>query len=107
MITIEVTKKQGDYTRLKTDGHAMFAESGRDIVCAGVSVLVINTVNSINHLTDCKCTVDTNQVDGYIDCTIDNPNHDSNLLIQSLLLGLDGIIDSYSDKYLQINIKEV
>ena len=107
MITIEVTKRQGDYIQLKSNGHAMFDENGRDIVCSAVSVLVINTINSIEKFTDCKCAVDTNQDSGYIDFAVSNPNHDSNLMMKSLLLGLEGIINSYSDKYLQVNIREV
>ena len=29
-------------------GHAGYAEEGEDIVCAGISALVINTINSLS-----------------------------------------------------------
>ena len=32
-------------------GHAGYAEEGEDIVCAGISALVINTVNSLGLYT--------------------------------------------------------
>ena len=31
----------------QTEGHAEYADPGEDIICAAVSVLVINTINSI------------------------------------------------------------
>ena len=31
----------------QTEGHAEYAEPGEDIICAAVSILVINTINSI------------------------------------------------------------
>ena len=35
-------------------GHAGYDDIGKDIVCAAVSVLVINTLNSIERFTDDK-----------------------------------------------------
>ena len=46
---IDVTLFQndsGDYVGFRMTGHAEYAEYGSDIVCAAVSVLVINTINS-------------------------------------------------------------
>ena len=47
MISVVITKRDNDYVGVTVDGHAGFAEAGQDIVCAAVSVLVINTFNSI------------------------------------------------------------
>ena len=47
MITITVKKRNGNYLEFVSKGHAGYAEEGQDIVCAAVSVLVINTVNSL------------------------------------------------------------
>ena len=35
-------------------GHAEYAEAGEDIICAGISMLVINTCNAIEALTTAK-----------------------------------------------------
>ena len=107
MINVTFTKEKEDYIKITTTGHALFSKNGDDIVCAAVSALVINTINSIDKFTDCNLSVYMDQEDGVIDAELDNPNSDSNLLMKSLVLGLEGIIKSYSDKYLQINIKEV
>ena len=54
----------------KTFGHAGYAEEGEDIVCAAISVLVINTMNSIEALTDTKASLDTDEEEGYIEYKI-------------------------------------
>ena len=47
MVTIEQR-----YNGLTIDGHANFAEQGKDIVCAAVSVLAQTLIASIEELTD-------------------------------------------------------
>ena len=42
--------EDGDvYTGVELLGHAGFAQSGQDIVCAAVSALIITTVNSLEN----------------------------------------------------------
>lgn len=107
MIKVTIYKEHNDFVRITTNGHAEFDEYGRDIVCSGVSSIVINTINSLDNLTDATLNVESDDDKGFIDCVIYNPDHDSNLLMKSLVLGLEGIRDSYSKKYLQIIIREV
>lgn len=107
MIKVTIYKENNDFVRITTNGHAEFDEYGRDIVCSGVSSIVINTINSLDNLTDATLNVESDDDKGFIDCVINNPDHDSNLLMKSLVLGLEGIRDSYSKKYLQIIIREV
>ncbi len=89
-------------------GHANYKESGKDIICSAVSVLAINTINSISEFTNDKLIVDTDEDTGFLSCKfIDEPSKESILLINSLILGLTTIKDSYGKKYLQITTKEV
>ena len=37
----------GEYRGFKLEGHAGSGEYGKDIVCAAISILSINTVNSL------------------------------------------------------------
>lgn len=46
MIKIKVSYKN-HIDNIKIDGHAMYDEYGKDIVCAGVSSIVTTTVNAI------------------------------------------------------------
>ena len=42
-------------------GHAGYAEEGEDIVCAGISALVINTVNSLGLYTKDAFSTDSDE----------------------------------------------
>jgi hypothetical protein len=108
MIDINLLKRKGIYQGLTTKGHALFDDYGKDIVCAAASVLVINTINSIETLTSDKINVDVVPGDGIINMEfISSPTHESRLLMDSLLLGLQSIRKKYGDNYLRVNIKEV
>ena len=48
---IEVTVRKDE---IKTSGHANYAVSGSDIVCAGVTALAQTLIKSIKDLTDDK-----------------------------------------------------
>ena len=52
MVDIAVNKdKDGEFTAFICNGHAGFARCGKDIVCSAVSLLVINTINSLDEIT--------------------------------------------------------
>ena len=53
MINAEVSIKDNKYVAFSCAGHAGFSDKGKDIVCASVSALVINTANAIEKLSDC------------------------------------------------------
>ena len=47
MIKAYFKKENNIITNIKIDGHAMYSDYGKDIVCAGVSTSLIVTVNAI------------------------------------------------------------
>lgn len=91
----------------KLSGHAGFAEEGSDIVCAAVSMLVINTVNCIEEFTEEKFNYSAdNDNGGYIDFYLPEiqkgaVNHDVELLLESMLYGLKNVENEYS-QYIKI-----
>ena len=110
MITITFYRdKDRNYKRFSCEGHAGYAESGSDIICAAVSVLVINTVNCLEQFTTCefkKKRLDEKR--GIIDITFQNNlDHDANLLIQSLVFGLQNILNDNTADYISLFFKEV
>ncbi|MCR5684303.1 MAG: ribosomal-processing cysteine protease Prp [Lachnospiraceae bacterium] len=75
----------------KCEGHAGFARKGKDIVCAALSILTINTVNSIESLTDDAFILDQNPENGYMYFRFGDdvvPGRDSLLLLKSFELGV-------------------
>ena len=47
MISVSVSKESSKIKKVTIKGHAMYDDYGKDIVCSGVSSVVITTVNAI------------------------------------------------------------
>lgn len=109
MITITVFQSDtGIYKGFLCKGHAGFAEAGNDIVCAAVSILVINTVNSIEKFGRQAFTCQQEETDGLIRFTLaGEPTEETKLLLDSMILGLKEVEKQYHKKYLKLHFKEV
>ena len=107
MTTITITKTSDDsYKSIECNGHAGYADYGKDIVCAAVSVLTINLINSIDNLTEDEIIVSQDEDKGIIKFRFkDAPGHDSDLLIKSFELGVDSIFQQYGKKFLNIKFR--
>ena len=106
MIKAVFYKKDGQYESFEFSGHALMDSYGKDIVCAAVSVLALNTVNSIEKFTTDKLRIEQNQEKGYLSGIFDKaPSQESTLLLDSLTFGLKNIASTYP-KNLSIEIKE-
>ena len=106
MVSIKIYKNQDSYTGFECIGHAGYAESGNDIVCAAISILVINTINSIEEFTSSKMDVSTDEEKGIIKIKfLKKPEKDAELLLNSMVLGIESTKKQYSD-YIKIVYKE-
>ncbi len=86
-----------DLVGFTCSGHADYAES-QDIVCAGVSALVITCVNSIEELTEDTFTCESDAKGGDIVFRLtEGFSEKSQLLLRSLALGLEEMEDSYKE----------
>ncbi len=102
------TDNKNNYRGFLSSGHSGYASSGEDIVCAGISVLVINTVNAINEFTDDDIKVNSDEKLGEISLEFSAiPSEKSVLLIKTMILGLKGIIDNYGNDYITLDYEEV
>ena len=104
MITVSVYKDtEGKLTGFECSGHAGFAEAGSDIVCAAVSALVINTINSIDEFLHEPMRVKMDEDSGDIRCTfVNEPSEKAFLLLNSMFLGLREIEQNYGSKYIRL-----
>ena len=109
MTKITVFRNQNhEYLGFDCIGHAGFANHGKDVVCAGISILVLNTMNAIEEYTDADFSVDADKRTGDIHFRFSSPaEHDAALLMDTLILGLQGIQSSYGKKFLKLQFKEV
>ena len=108
MTAIKIFKANNVINRITVFGHSGYAERGEDIVCAAISVLVINTINSLDQLASQKIKLVTNEEEGLIDCRFDGQiNEKSKLLLESMVLGLREIKKQYGKTFIDLTFEEV
>ncbi len=109
MIKVSVYKNAENLvTGFKVSGHADYSEKGSDVVCAAVSVLVINTINSIEYFTSDRFTMNQDEKKGLIEFHMDLPmSNNAHILLNALVLGLQGIAEEYTEKYISLTQVEL
>ena len=109
MIEVEILRdKSGRAVGIRSLGHANYADSGFDIICAAVSALELNFANSVAELTDAKFETHFGEEEGSFDFVLlGKRNENAELLLQSLLLGYQTVQEAYGNSYLMIKDQEV
>ena len=77
------------------DGHANYAEAGKDIVCAGVSALVQGLISSMESLTSDLIQYDITP--GRADIYYEDLSEAGTLLVDSFFIGICQIADEFPD----------
>ena len=100
MIKVRIVKKGDVIESIYCNGHAKYADYGKDIVCASFSTMIITTINAILEIDhDAISYTDTNNLE-IINIKKDNI---TNGLLNNLVNMIYELRDNY-DK--NINIKE-
>ena len=109
MIQVTILRDSGNiYRGIELNGHAGYDEEGHDIVCAAVSALTINAVNSVEAFTDDVFSGKAAEDGGFLTFRLtEHVSTGSKLLMDSLVLGLQNIRDEYGAQYINIRFKEV
>ena len=89
---VVVSRRNGG---VSISGHAGYAEPGKDIVCAGVSVLAQNLIKSIEDLTTDKIQYDVQP--GAVDIQYGDLSECAQTLVDSFFIGIQMIADEYPD----------
>lgn len=101
MICFKVKRSaDGKIVRLEVEGHAGYAESGFDIVCAAVSTACTMAINGIEAQNLAKLTY--KESDGFLVCDIPPEREEgADVLLDSLMMIIYEIAKQYK-KYLFI-----
>lgn len=78
---------------IQMHGHAERGVNGRDVVCAAVSALTCNLINSLQELTDNRIRADTKSGNAVIEW--EELSESGKLLVDSWFLGLSDINREY------------
>lgn len=76
-------------------GHANYAVSGSDIVCAGITVLAQTLIKSIKDLTDDKIEYEISP--GRVDIKYGNLSEKSKTLVDSFFIGICMIAEEFPE----------
>ncbi|MBO5484450.1 MAG: ribosomal-processing cysteine protease Prp [Lachnospiraceae bacterium] len=101
------TNQAKEYIGFRMTGHAGYADYGQDIVCSAVSVLVINTINSIEEFTQDTFENAIHQEEDVVSFEITSHpvSASAQLLLKSLVLGLTAIESEYGKKHVKVHFK--
>lgn len=101
MITIRL-KRSDDHRiiALSVTGHSGYAAKGADIICAGVSAVVLTTVLGLQDVLGIDC--EGIQVDGELHCSLPRDllpemADSADLLLQTMLVGLTALAEAHAD----------
>ena len=100
MIKIQINKTNNKYSSLVVSGHSNYDEHGKDIVCAGVSAIVVGGLNSLG--IENKKSISYRVDDGYVNLDVlDIENDNIQLIMNVIVVQLRTIEESYK-KYIKI-----
>lgn len=105
MIHVHITKEpSGRISAFEMDGHADFAEHGKDLVCAGVSAVSFGAVNAIVKLTETTPEIEQGADGGYLRVAFPVTARDAEvqLLVQAMIISLQTIELDYAE-YIQLS----
>lgn len=109
MTNITIYSTNNKNIGIRIFGHANDnAVEGADIICAGISALAINFINSVDKFTtDEEYSLGMDEQSGLIDFKFEGiVSSKAQLLIDSLILGLVNLEQEYKD-YIKVDYKEV
>lgn len=80
---------------IKISGHAGYAEIGKDIVCAGVSVLVYTLEKALQVL--CENEIESSESAEETIICLKNISEKGKVLVDAFFIGIIGIIELYPE----------
>ncbi len=107
-VTIEQRSSDQSVVGFTVDGHADFDESGKDIVCAGVSAVTVGAVNAVEALLN--ISMEANMKSGLLQVLVphdlDRSTWDQlQLILNTMIVMLQSIEQSYG-QYINITFKQ-
>ncbi len=96
MIKITITKKNEFIKSVAVSGHANYADYGKDIVCAGVSSIIVGGINALTSIFNKDMfKVEVKEGYAYVE-TYKLDNKDIQLILKTIVIQLKAVEESYS-----------
>ena len=106
MTTVQVRRDENGIQGICVSGHAGYAKSGSDIVCAAASVLITTCANALENVAQIEPFLNVRERSAVIDVSLPKglapeKMHDAQIVFQTVLQGFTDIATQYP-LYLQI-----
>jgi len=101
MTQIKIFLKDSQIIGFECKNHSGYAESGKDIVCAGISSITQTAVLGLENIAKVKCDVQIDQKKGYLSVQIAQKDINSTnfknaqIILQTMLCGLEDLSEQY------------
>ena len=105
MVNLNIIKKDGTIIDFEINGHALFDQYGHDIVCAGISSIVIGLCNAFD-IKQAGVDIIVDEQLALISIQCPSPTKENQLIFDVGLIQLQTIQEEFPE-YLKINIQEV
>ena len=92
MTTIEVFHRGALISGFSAKGHTGYAEEGEDIVCAAVSAITQTAAMGLKHYEPNTQSRWREGDDPVLEVVVPNPNHETQVILETMLLGLEDIL---------------
>lgn len=114
MIDVKILKDKQIIKGYRISGHANYRPSGEDIICAGVSMIsqtVLQSLVKVSRIREDQIIYNIDEDTGFLDVLIpdklnNNVLNDSQVLLKSLVTGIELMIEAYPD-YIKMAYEEV
>ena len=110
MIKITINRNEtGLIQSFTMSGHALFADHGSDIVCAGASAVSFGAINAIHELTGITPEIEQGE-EGFLNCRFpehisDSVQENIQLLLKGMVISLQTIEEQYGE-HIKITFKK-
>ncbi len=110
MTTVTLLTAQEMFCGFTCEGHAGYASSGNDIVCAAVSALTATCANALESVANIQVKVKRRPKDAFLQVLLpenisQDQRHDSQVIIKCLQQGIGDLAAQYP-KYVHLLIQE-
>jgi uncharacterized protein len=109
VINITVHKTNEVIDGFEVIGHSDYEESGRDIVCASVSILSYTALNSMNLVAGVSeeyIHYDVDEDTGFLKMNTQKNNDKTDVIYRNFLVGIQLLLEDYGN-YIALKYEEV
>ena len=108
MTDVTITRKNNHIVEVVASGHTGYGEQGEDIVCAGISTLIQSSLLGLLQVAGINVKYTVNEQEGSLRFTLpqnltDSERHDADVILNTLLCGLQDFYTEYSD-YINLEV---